>query len=173
MTNGFTQFLARDFYRNAMQTWLISLGVAVLLFTVLRLMEQVIITRIQKLTKRTSTRWDDIVVEALRKTKLWFLAIVAIGAGATLLELPDIADRILERTIVIAFLVQAGIWARSALMKWLRTYREDQIKEDAASVMTMNALGFVVPLALWSRSLYRTSWGIWSPRFRSFSTSRS
>jgi small-conductance mechanosensitive channel len=53
----------------------------------------------------------------------------------------------------IAFLVQAGIWASAAFMAWLRKYREAEIEEDAASVMTMNVLGFIVRIALWSTVL--------------------
>jgi small-conductance mechanosensitive channel len=145
-----TQFLARDFYDNSIQTWLVGLGVAVVLFVVLRLIEEVVVTRIQKLTTRTSTKWDDIFIAALRKTKLWFLAIIAVVAGATFLEVPRAADRVLQRTLIIAFLLQTGVWLSSAFMAWLKSYREEQIEEDAASVMTMNAFGFVVRLALWS-----------------------
>jgi small-conductance mechanosensitive channel len=119
-------------------------------FVVLRLVQGVLVVRLEKLTERTRTEWDDLVVDALRKTKSLFLVVVAIFAGATLLDLSGTVRSILRSTTVIAFLVQAGLWASSGLMFWLQSYRKRQIEEDAASVMTMNAIGFIVRLALWS-----------------------
>jgi small-conductance mechanosensitive channel len=144
------EFLNATLYGNSVQSWLIGLGIAVAVFLVLRLVERVIIVRLEKLTKRTETQWDDLVAQALRKTKAFFLAIVAVYAGATVLQLPPPARSILVRLTIIAFLVQAGIWASAALMFWVETYRKRQVEEDAASVTTMNALGFVIRLGLWA-----------------------
>jgi small-conductance mechanosensitive channel len=144
------ELLNETFFDNSVKTWLIALGVTVATFVVLRLVQGVLVVRLEKLTERTRTEWDDLVVDALRKTKSLFLVVVAIFAGATLLDLSGTVRSILRSTTVIAFLVQAGLWASSGLMFWLQSYRKRQIEEDAASVMTMNAIGFIVRLALWS-----------------------
>ncbi len=142
------EYLDQTFFGNPGKTWLFAVGVGVAVFILLRLFEQFLVVWIERLTKRTKTKWDDLFVHSLRNTKLLFLAIVAIQVGAVFLELPDNVRTALWQVVMIAFLLQVGIWVSSGLMYWLRSYREDQ--DDPGSVMTMNALGFLARLALWS-----------------------
>ncbi len=142
------EYLDQTFLGNPGKTWLFAVGVGVAVFILLRLFEQFLVVWIERLTKRTKTKWDDLFVHSLRNTKLLFLAIVAIQVGAVFLELPDNVRTALWQVVMIAFLLQVGIWVSSGLMYWLRSYREDQ--DDPGSVMTMNALGFLARLALWS-----------------------
>ncbi len=142
------EYLDQTFLGNPGKTWLFALGVGVAVFILLRLFEQFLVVWIERLTKRTKTKWDDLFVHSLRNTKLLFLAIVAIQVGAVFLELPGNVRTALWQVVMIAFLLQVGIWVSSGLMYWLRSYREDQ--DDPGSVMTMNALGFLARLALWS-----------------------
>ena len=137
-------------YGNEIRAWLIALGATVAALIVLRLVEQVLIVRLAKLTTMTSTILDDMLVEALRKTKLLYLVIVSIFVGAGFLSLDERVRTVLWKATIIATLIQSGIWISTALMVWLKSYRARQLEEDAASVMTMSALGFLARLALWS-----------------------
>lgn len=150
MDYSFVDLLSREYFGNTLQAWLTALAIAVAALVVLRVVQAIIANRVEKLASRTTTKWDDLVVAVLRKTKAWFLAIAAVVAGASFVELPKAGSHVLEKALVLAFLIQSGVWASGAFMTWLRGYREEQIDEDAASVMTMNALGFVVRLVLWS-----------------------
>ncbi len=140
--------LDETFLGNTGTTWLIALGISVGVFVVLRLVKRVVIARIGALAKKTENKLDDLVIHALRQTKSLALAIVSIWAGATVLELPEDVRPILRLIAMIAFIVQAGIWLSSGLMFWLKRYRDSE--EDAASIMTMNAIGFLARLAIWS-----------------------
>lgn len=140
--------LDETFLGNTGTTWLIALGISVGVFVVLRLVTRVVIARIGALAKKTENKLDDLVIHALRQTKSLALAIVSIWAGATVLELPEDVRPILRLVAVIAFILQTGIWLSSGLMFWLKRYRDTE--EDAASIMTMNAIGFLARLAIWS-----------------------
>jgi len=140
-------------FSNTLATWLTALGVVVGVAIVLRIVEEVVLVRLARLTARTSTIVDDLLVNALKKTKLIYLLVVSVFAGSVVLELPDDIRTVLWRTTIIATLIQAGIWFSEALMTWLKHYREQQLEEDAASVMTMNALGIIGRIALWSTVL--------------------
>jgi len=142
------EYLNQTFFGNPVKTWLVALGVAVAVFVLLRLFQQFLVIWVGRLIKKTKTKWDDIFIHSLRNTKPLFLAILSLFAGAVVLELSDDVRAILWQIVMIAFLLQVGIWVSSGLMYWLRSYRQDQ--EDPASVMTMNALGFLARLALWS-----------------------
>jgi len=98
MDLNLAELLARDYYGNSLEIWFTALAITVGVLVVLRVVQSLVANRLQKLAKHTSTKWDDIVVEALRKTKLWFLSIAALFAGANILELPGRADRWIDKT---------------------------------------------------------------------------
>ncbi|MGB5810160.1 MAG: mechanosensitive ion channel family protein [Polyangiales bacterium] len=140
-------------YSNTVETWLVALGVLVGALVVLRIVKQVVVVRLARLTSQTGTIVDDLLINALEKTKLIYLLIVAVFAGSVVLQLPDNVRTVLLSTTIIATLVQGGIWVSQALMTWLQHYREQQLDEDASSVMTMNALGLIGRIALWATVL--------------------
>ena len=139
--------LENVFYGNQIQTWLVALGVAVGSMLLLRLVEAVVIVRLQRLTKKTSTVIDDIVIASIRKTKLIYLFIVAAFLGSRWLELPEGVQSIAWKTLIVATLLQVGIWVSTGLQMWIQHYRT--IEEDGANRTTMNALSFLGRVALW------------------------
>lgn len=142
--------LEKSFAGNTGQQWLIALVVSVLVFLALRLLQRILGNRVAKMVTRTETHWDDILIAALEKTNTLFVLVVAVVAGAIVPELSGRVRDVLRTTLIVAFLVQAGIWLSTAYVAWLQNYRARQLEEDAASVMTMNALGLVGRIVLWS-----------------------
>ena len=143
--------LTDTIYGNAISAWLICIAVTIGTLVVLRLVEQVLIVRVQKLTRKTRTIIDDVVVGALRKTKLVYLLIISIFAGSFWLSLPPNVRSVLWRITVVATLIQGGVWVSSALQGWLENYRKDEA--DGGHRMTMNALSFLGRIALWATIL--------------------
>ena len=139
------------FYGNEIRTWLVALGITVAVLVVLRLIEQLVIVRIERLTSRTRTIIDDLVVGALRKTKLLYLFVVAVYLGSLTLTLPENLRALDSRILMVATLLQAGVWASTAITLWLAHYRATE--EDGANRTTMNALSFLVRIALWTTVL--------------------
>ncbi|HSN82910.1 MAG TPA: mechanosensitive ion channel family protein [Polyangiales bacterium] len=140
--------LTDTYYGNELQAWLIALATTLGILIALRIIERILIARISKLTTKTTTIADDLVVGALRKTKLTFLTIVAIFAGTVPLKLETNLRGLLWKALVIATLVQAGIWISTALQIWLENYRKEET--DGGARMTMNALSFIGRLVLWA-----------------------
>jgi len=142
--------LSNEIFGNEVRTWLIALGATVGTMVVLRVLVQVVIVRIAKLTSKTGILADDLIINALRKTKLAYLFTVSVYAGSLALELPERVMEVLWQVTIVATLLQVGIWLSDMLMSWLQHYREERIEEDAANVMTMNALGILGRIVLWS-----------------------
>jgi len=139
--------LTDTFYGNEIQRWLIALGVAAGTLIVLRLIEQFLIVRAQRLARKTQTAIDDVMIGSLRNTKLLYLLVVSIFAGSLWLDLePDVRSVILQ-AVIIATLIQGGIWVNAGLQIWLEHYRK--VEEDGANRTTMNALSFIGRLLLW------------------------
>ena len=143
--------LTDTFYGNEIKTWLIALAVAIGTLVALRLIEQVLIVRVERLTQKTNTIIDDVIIGALRKTKLLYLLIVSIFVGSIWLSLPSEVRSPLWKVAVVATIIQAGIWLSTALQIWLENYSKEET--DGADRMTMNALSFLGRIALWATVL--------------------
>jgi len=139
--------LTDTFYGNEIQRWLIALGVAAGTLIVLRLIEQFLIVRIQRLARKTQTAVDDVVIGSLRNTKLLYLLVVSIFAGSLWLDLEPNVRSVILQAVIIATLIQGGIWVNAGLQIWLEHYRK--VEEDGANRTTMNALSFIGRLLLW------------------------
>ena len=138
-------------YGNEIQRWLIALAVTVGTLIALRLVEQVLIVRIQRLAEKTHTVIDDVVIGALRKTKFLYLLIVSVFAGSLWVKLEPEVRSVVLHIAVVATLIQSGIWISAGLQIWLQHYRATE--EDGANRTTMNALSFLARLALWGTIL--------------------
>ena len=143
--------LTDTFYGNPLQTWLIAVAVTTGTLIALRLVEQVLIVRVEKLAQRTHTSIDDAVIGALRKTKLIYLLIVSVFVGSVWLSLPEDVRSVFWRVTIVATIIQAGIWLSTALQIWLEGYRKDET--DGANRMTMNALSLLGRIVLWATVL--------------------
>ncbi|HET6417522.1 MAG TPA: mechanosensitive ion channel domain-containing protein, partial [Polyangiales bacterium] len=143
--------LSNTFYGNEIRSWLIALGIGIGTLLVLHVLEQVLVVRIERLTRKTHTIIDDLVVGALRKTKLLFLFVVSSFIGTLSLQLPAEVRDILWKVTIVAAIVQAGIWISTALTIWLENYRKGE--EDGGNRMTMNALSFLGRIVLWATAL--------------------
>ena len=143
--------LTDTFYGNEIKIWLIALAVAIGTLVALRLVEQVLIVRVERLTQKTHTIIDDVIIGALRKTKLLYLLIVSIFVGSIWLSLPSEVRSPLWKVAIVATIIQAGIWLSTALQIWLENYSKEET--DGADRMTMNALSFLGRIALWATVL--------------------
>ena len=138
-------------FGNPVQRWLIALAVVVVTTIVLRLVEQVLVVRLQRLAQKTHTIIDDVVIGSLRRTKFLFLLIVSVFAGSLLLTLDPQVRSAIAKVTIIALLIQGGMWAATGLRIWLEHYRATE--EDGANRTTMNALSFLARLVLWATIL--------------------
>jgi len=139
--------LTDTFYGNEIQRWLIALGVAAGTLIVLWLIEQILIVRVQRLARKTQTAIDDVMIGSLRNTKLLYLLVVSIFAGSLWLDLEPNVRSVILQAVIIATLIQGGIWVNAGLQIWLEHYRK--VEEDGANRTTMNALSFIGRLLLW------------------------
>jgi small-conductance mechanosensitive channel len=135
---------------NTVQRWLIALLVAVAAAVVLPIVKALVVRHLARIAERTETRWDDSAVALLRQTKGLFILILALFVGSLFLSLPERVQGITQAVVVIAVLVQGGIWLNAAILLWLENYRQRKLKQDPATVTTMTAVGFVARLVLWS-----------------------
>lgn len=138
------------FWSNTVRQWLIAAGIGALTWIVVRLALRIIQGRLRAIAARTTTEWDDLVLEALSRTRRVFILAVALYAGATVLDLPDRVESLVRTVTVLTVLLQIGLWLSAGLRFWLDRYTRRELESDRGAATTVSALGFVGRLALWS-----------------------
>lgn len=142
-------FLDLDLYGNTTREWGIAAGVFVLVTGALWIVERVFTSRFARLAERSDNDVDDVVLEMLRATRLWFLVFVGVWAATFALILPETVRAWIGTAVALGFIVQFGIWGTRGIRTWVRLYSERKMDSDPAAVTSMKAIGFVSRLILY------------------------
>ena len=142
--------LQEYYFGNTVQSWLVAVATAVIVFVVLKGIQWVVAHRLARMAKSTETQVDDLVIEILGVTRLFFLLAVSVYAGTTWLALPPASQRWIGNVTVLACLAQAGLWAGKAISALLARAIRARAEQDAAGATTLSALGFISRLVLWT-----------------------
>ncbi len=147
--SNYLDFLAYPFINNALQNWLISLIISVLVVFLIHTILRVGISRLAKLAKETTTIWDDAVIDALSHTRGLFVLIIAIFAGSLFLTFPERIHQLIYTVTSIALILQGGLWINNVVLYWLKHEGQRRRKIDPATVSTVSAIGFIGRMLLW------------------------
>lgn len=149
ITDFLRQSLHLELSGKPVELWLLATVVSVTAFILLKLLVGLAGRRLGAMASRTTTQIDDAIVSLIRKTKWWFLAVVALFAGSLFVELPERGRAFVHSSLVIALLIQLGIWASTALRFTFEHYRQRQIKKDPGSITALNAIRLLASVLLW------------------------
>ncbi|MGD8742827.1 MAG: mechanosensitive ion channel, partial [Granulosicoccaceae bacterium] len=144
------EFLNERILGNSLLQWLIAAGALFVTVLLLRIIQQVVSHRLAKLGVPSETHWVDIVARLIAKTRLLFLVVLGVFVGALFLELPERIPAILSSLLILALLIQAGIWGGAVIVTMLESYRQRALEKDPAAVTTINVIGLVSKIVLWS-----------------------
>jgi small-conductance mechanosensitive channel len=142
--------LENEILGNSQQTWLLAAAAFAAVVLMLRIALRLAVRRWAQLAQRTATHWDDIIVKVIASTTLFFLLVVGIFTSSSFLELPTRVDSGLTRLMVIALIVQAGVWSSVIVGALLDRYRQHASEKDPAALTTIGVLGFIGMTLLWS-----------------------
>lgn len=142
--------LAIEIADNTVQSWLIAWMVAIVAFVALAISKRFISSRLSALVKRTESKWDDAFAELVAHTKSLFLFIIALFIGSLFLDLYGMQREIVFSIATVAVIVQGGLWLNGVIQFVLNGEASRRRQMDPASVTTVNAMGFVGRLVLWT-----------------------
>lgn len=143
-------WLRFELWNNTVLRWLMALLVAVLAWSVLRLVMGLLRRRVRRFAEGTKTHWDDGIIATLNNTKGWFLLVVALYFASLVLIMPDQARNVVETVAVLALLLQAALWGNQFMMFAIEHGMRERRETDPAAATTISALSFVGKLVLWS-----------------------
>jgi small-conductance mechanosensitive channel len=142
-------FLNRDWYGAPARQWLLALGLLVGVFLVLALLRRVLVRRVGMLAARTTTDWDDLVVQLVERTRWYFLLAVATYAATRVVPVFGDLARVLRALAVLVVLVQAGVWG-NGIIGFAAGHYVRQRAVDSGARATIQALGYAGRFVLWS-----------------------
>ena len=135
---------------NTLRNWLVALAIGVGVFLLLGLVRWFLVRQLGRISARTHNLWDDIIYHTVEVTRVWLFVALGIWAGSLGLVLTEPVADLVVMLAVVAILAQIGIWGSAAIRSYVQKYSERNIEQDAASVMTVRALGFLASVALWA-----------------------
>ncbi len=143
------EFLDRVVYGNSLKDWMWAAIVMLSVLTVLRVLRTVVARRIAALAARTANRLDDQIAEMMRRTRFFFILILSIYSGALLLDLSSKWEMLVQGALVLAVVLQIGLWLTSLLGIVVSHYVEREIGQGSDAIGATTALTFIGKLLLW------------------------
>ncbi len=146
----FTGFLDWTYFGNSIRAWLTAAAVLVVTTAVLLLIRRLVADRLSKIAARTTTHIDNLIVDLVRRTRMFFLLALGASAALTALAVTPHTASVLWRLFVFAFVIQGALWANGVVVFWVARYTAQRDVTDAGSVMMLSAMGVVVRIVLWA-----------------------
>jgi small-conductance mechanosensitive channel len=144
------ELLNESILGNSLLQWLIAAAALVLTVLLLRVIQRLAGRRLARLGARTEIQWVEIVAKLIAQTRLLFLIIVGVFVAALFLKLPERIPSVLSSLLILALLVQAGVWGGAVIVTMLESYRQRALEKNPAAVTTISVIGLVSKIVLWS-----------------------
>lgn len=144
------EFINTEIAGNSLLNWLIAGCISIAVLLVAGVVRFVLSRQLGKLAARHDVTVWHVLQTMVRKTRWLFLFIVALVTGAVVLSVPDKMRSLLSLALIVALLIQAGLWAGAALQVFMDQYRKRQLAKDPASVTTLSVVNFIGSIIIWS-----------------------
>ncbi|MDR1829401.1 MAG: mechanosensitive ion channel family protein [Candidatus Fibromonas sp.] len=127
------------FLGNSLWHWMLALAITIAAYFLFRLVFKAIVKQIDKIANRTESVLYNIIVDALKNSKFWFFAVIAVFFGTTILNLGEYEFIPLQILILTAF-VQIGIWLNvifnDILGNWSKKNNPNAIKNAGFTIIS-------------------------------------
>jgi small-conductance mechanosensitive channel len=143
-------FLESSFYHNTVLQWIIAVGIALGFLLLVKLIQVIVLARLKKLTERTQTNIDDIILGTFSKTHTFLVILVGLAIAAFYLQLPPEVMSIVHVVVTVAVALQVALWLNAMIGAYLSYLHKKKKEEDPASVSIFGALSFFARVVLWS-----------------------
>jgi len=143
-------FWQEMYFGNSIKDWAIALSIILIVFTALKIIQKIAISKLSMLAKKTENQIDDLLADILAKTKILTLLVISFYAGLNFLTLKPAISALSQKIFIFILILQAGFWAGSGINFWLGRLVKKRMSEDSASATTISFLGFVARVFLWS-----------------------
>jgi small-conductance mechanosensitive channel len=142
------EIFEQEFLGNSTERWVIAISAMLATLVITLIVKRGMVARVAQLSTRTTTRFDDIAIQVIQRTKLLTLIAGAIAVGARALVLPEEAVLWLDRGVIVVLAIQGALWVTDAVTFVIEARQAVDIHTPGARTMSA-ALAFLTRLAVW------------------------
>lgn len=143
------RILSVELLGHTVQQWGIGVLAAIALWITLIAARRLLSSRLKRLTERTSTQIDDLIVELIRRTHAGVLFVFACWPALQILNAGERVHQVAHVITVVVVTIQAAIWGQITL-EYLLVKRVSALREeDPASATTLGGVTLLARMALW------------------------
>jgi len=145
--------LNKTVFQITITDWLTAFLVAAAAFAALSLLKKFTAKKLGAFAATTETQLTDLVVSLIRGTKPFSLLMVSLFVSALTLTLPQKADLIVQKVLILTLVIQGALWSNHLVSFWFDQVLNKRIEEGSANASMRSVLDFVSRLVLWSVAL--------------------
>ncbi len=145
-----SDFLQQSLFGSTLLQWGLAAATLLIIFVVLSLVRRIAGRRLRVFSGKTETKWDDLLAKVINGTGGLTLLVVASFLASLFLQPPEPVRAAIKSIFVIVLLVQGGIWLGIVTRSLLEDYRHRLMTTDPAAATTVNALGLLARIVIWS-----------------------
>jgi small-conductance mechanosensitive channel len=150
MNTSIEQFFERVWLGNTYERWGIALTVAIVATVAMVIARKIVAMRLATLAARTETDLDDLVLDIVKRTRGFFLLVIAIALASHFLTLePGIEQLLRQYVVTVVALLQAGLWGRGLVKFGVQRLVRSRASDDPARTMGASILGIIGQVLVW------------------------
>ncbi|MBV8880365.1 MAG: mechanosensitive ion channel family protein [Planctomycetaceae bacterium] len=139
--------LDRPLLGNGLGVWALAFLVGITAFIAIRLAVRSLARRLAARAERQGSKILGFLAEVVGRTSFFTILLASVVAATQFVHLPGQLASLLRSLLIVAALLQGGLWATLILEKWLE-YKISTQKEAARST-AVTLLSFAGKLLLW------------------------
>ncbi len=133
---------------NPLHAWIVAGATLLASIVIFYLLRVIVLSRIAKLAGKTKSHWDDAIVEALRRVRLWLIFPALLYLSTQALTLPHALDKAVKVLMFIGLGIQLLIIAQriidAGLEALVRKTRSDDAEHDATIVSSLGVVRVLI-----------------------------
>ncbi|HEX3867578.1 MAG TPA: mechanosensitive ion channel domain-containing protein [Gemmatimonadaceae bacterium] len=146
---GLYDLLHDEVLGNSLRAWIIATATAAALFVVLLVGKRLLVSRLDTVAKRSTNRFDDMVVATFAKTRTWVLLAFSIIVGFGPLSIPSVSE-FFRPAAKLILLFQIALWGTAAIGFWVKHHLDNrETAGERASVAMIRTIGVGANVLLW------------------------
>lgn len=130
-------------------SWVVALTVAAGLYLLISLLFRLLYKNLQRLSKNTTTKIDDVLVSVMGSTKTLTFLVIALWAGSRFLNLGDSKEAVVKLVLMVSVTLQVAIWANRAVTEYITLFSTTHRDSDPGTVSAVQGMSFVVRFVIW------------------------
>jgi small-conductance mechanosensitive channel len=142
--------LHRVIFGNTIENWLHSFALAAALWLGFWIVRKICAKYLGVIGEKRHNPIYETLSDLTQRTKLLFLLLVSVSVAIRPLTLPPAIDRIVDRALIIATVIQVGMWGGAFLRLWIEPYLSKQIGHGSNQTSTLAAVSLLLRAVFYS-----------------------